>query len=77
MPLIVSLFGAVFTAGFTLGYVTRAVISYHRRQPAQRRGLLYRVAVAASGRPNTRPASQPRESMEICGWSRPRTRIGK
>ena len=43
MPLIVSLFGAVFTAGFTLGYVTRAVISYHRRQPAQRRGLLYRV----------------------------------
>jgi hypothetical protein len=43
MLLIVSLFGAVFTIGFMLGYVTRAAISHHRRQKALRRRLLYRA----------------------------------
>jgi hypothetical protein len=41
--LIVSLFGAVFAIGFMLGYVTRAAISHHWRQQAQRRGLMYRA----------------------------------
>ena len=41
--LIVGLFGSMLAVGFMLGYVTRSAISRHRRQQAQRRGLLYRV----------------------------------
>src|SRR5580704_18522079 len=35
--LIAGLFGAMLVVGFMLGHVTRAAISHHRRQQAQRR----------------------------------------